>query len=944
MDPEAEARVDIDAQLAEAGWLVQDFNSIHLQSGKGVAVREYPMKSGHGFADYLLFFGLVAIGVIEAKKVGSTLTGVEPQTKKYSEGLPDDLRTPFGDRRLKYLYESTGRETRFTNGLDPVPKSHRIFTFHRPVTLAKNFTFGGLTSPQIPAGAAGVYGDVKSFIGRMKNELPSLPESGLWPAQKLAVRNLEESIRDGRRRHLIQMATGSGKTYTAIMSTFRMIQFGGARRILFLVDRGNLGRQAKREFDHFQVPGTGRKFSEIWNVQLLDSNKIDPVARVVITTVQRMYSILKGEEELQGDEEESLQTLESLHKESPPIVYNPGVPIEMFDVLIVDECHRSIYNLWRQVLEYFDAHLIGLTATPSMQTFGFFQRNLVMEYGHRHAVADGVNVDYNVYRIRTAISEGGSTIEAGEMVDKRDRLTREIRWERLDDDLDYDAKKLDRLVVSMDQIRLIIRTWRDALPSLFPDREHVPKTLIFAKSDSHADDIVQIVRDEFGEGNDFCQKITYKTTGKQPEEHLAAFRNSYNPRVVVTVDMIATGTDVKPIEALLFMRMVRSQNFFEQMKGRGVRIIDDDALIAVTPDAKGGKGRFWIIDAIGVTEEHAQNQSPPLERAPTISFEKLLKAVASGSVDEDIHSTLAGRLSRLRRRLDNTQEAEFKELTGSELSDIIHNMVNSIDPDTIQDTATELIPIPEGQHHSDIHLTQIMHDLMEAASAPFRDPKVREWLAETKRVLDQTIDTISEDFLIGAVVSKEAEERSKVIADSFEDWIDEHKDEIIALQMLYERPRRETPSYKQVKELHRKLMAASASLNPKTVWQAYSTIAETQDRPRQGTGGQAMADIVQLIRHALDPETEVLQPFSSIVESRFDQWMEAQESAGFVYDEEQLRWLHDIADHIGGSLEIHANDFDYAPFFKNGGLGKAHTLFGNRLNPILSELNEVLVR
>lgn len=739
------------------------------------------------------------------------------------------------------------------------------------------------------------------------------------------------------------MATGSGKTYTAIMSTFRMIQFGGARRILFLVDRGNLGRQAKREFDHFQVPGTGRKFSEIWNVQLLDSNKIDPVARVVITTVQRMYSILKGEDELQGDEEESLQTLESLHKESPPVVYNPDVPIEMFDVLIVDECHRSIYNLWRQVLEYFDAHLIGLTATPSKQTFGFFQRNLVMEYGHRHAVADGVNVDYNIYRIRTAISEGGSRIEAGEMVDKRDRLTREIRWERLDDDLDYDAKKLDRLVVSMDQIRLIIRTWRDALPSLFPDREHVPKTLIFAKSDSHADDIVQIVRDEFGEGNDFCQKITYKTTGKKPEEHLAAFRNSYNPRVVVTVDMIATGTDVKPIEALLFMRMVRSQNFFEQMKGRGVRIIDDDALVAVTPDAKGGKGRFWIIDAIGVTEEHAQNQSPPLERAPTISFEKLLKAVASGSVDEDIHSTLAGRLSRLRRRLDNTQEAEFEELTGSELSDVIHRMVNSIDPDMIQDKATELIPIPEGQNHSDIQLTQIKHDLMEAASAPFRDPEVREWLAETKRVLDQTIDTISEDFLIGAVVSKEAEERSKVIADSFEDWIDEHKDEIIALQMLYERPRRETPSYKQVKELHRKLMAASASLNPKTVWQAYSTIAETKDRPKQGTGGQALADIVQLVRHALDPDTEILQPFSDTVENRFDQWMEAQESAGFVYDEEQSRWLRDIADHIGGSLEINVNDFDYAPFAKNGGLGKAHTLFGDRLNSIIIELNEVLV-
>lgn len=934
MTPEELARVDIDAQLVEAGWEVQDYADIYLQIGKGVAVREYPMKTGHGFADYLLFIGLEAVGVIEAKKAGSTLTGVEPQTKKYSEGLPDDIRTPFNDRNLKYRYESTGKETRFTNCLDPKPKSHRLFTFHRPDIVAKNFSFSGVNFGESPT----------SFIVQMNKQIPELPEGRLWPAQKIAVRNLEESIRDGRRRHLIQMATGSGKTYTAIMSVFRMIQFGGARRILFLVDRGNLGKQAKREFDHFEVPGTGRKFSEIWNVQLLNSNKIDPVARVVITTVQRMYSILKGEDELQADEEESLQTLEALHKESPPVVYNANLPIEMFDVLIIDECHRSIYNLWRQVLEYFDAHLIGLTATPSKQTFGFFQRNLVMEYGHRHAVADGVNVDYNVFRIRTSISEGGSTIEAGTMVDKRDRVTREKRWERLDDDLDYDSGKLDRLVVSMDQIRLIIRTWRDSLPVLFPDRTHVPKTLVFAKSDNHADDIVQVIRDEFGEGNDFCQKITYRTTGAKPEEHLAAFRNSYNPRVVVTVDMIATGTDVKPIESLLFMRMVRSQNFFEQMKGRGVRIIDDDALIAVTPDAKEGKGRFWIIDAIGVTEEHAQNESPPLERAPTIAFDKLLKAVATGSVDEDIHSTLAGRLSRLRRQLDNIQQNEFEDMAGTTLSEVIHAMVDSIDPDNIQNKAHELIPVPYDQSHTDVQLNQIMHQLMEEATAPLRNPRVRDWISDTKRALDQTIDVTSQDFLLGAVVSKEAEERCKVVASSFETWIEENKDEIVALEMLYQRPRREMPSFKQIKDLHRKMQSASAILEPKIVWNAYSIIADLQNRPKRGSGGQALADIVQLVRHALDPETEALEPFADIVDYRFDSWLKAQQDAGFEYDDEQTRWLQDIANHIAGSLEIEIEDFDFAPFTKHGGLGKAHLLFGSRLIPIISELNEVLCK
>ena len=933
MTPEELARVDIDAQLVETGWEVQDYADIYLQTGKGVAVREYPMRAGHGFADYLLFIGLEAVGVIEAKKAGSSLTGVEPQTKKYSEGLPEDLRTPFKDRKLKFLYESTGKETRFTNCLDPKPKSHRLFTFHRPDIVTKNFSFSGVNYEEYPT----------SFISQMNEQMDELPEGRLWPAQKIAVRNLEESIRAGRRRHLIQMATGSGKTYTAIMSVFRMIQFGGARRILFLVDRGNLGKQAKREFDNFEVPGTGRKFSEIWNVQLLNSNKIDPVSRVVITTVQRMYSILKGEEELQGDEEESLQTFEALHKKSPPVVYNANLPIEMFDVLIIDECHRSIYNLWRQVLEYFDAHLIGLTATPSKQTFGFFQRNLVMEYGHRHAVADGVNVDYNVFRIRTSISEGGSTIEAGTMVDKRDRGTREKRWERLDEDLDYDSGKLDKLVVSMDQIRLIIRTWRDSLPVLFPDRTHVPKTLVFAKSDNHADDIVQVIRDEFGEGNDFCQKITYRTTGAKPEEHLAAFRNSYNPRVVVTVDMIATGTDVKPIESLLFMRMVRSQNFFEQMKGRGVRIIDEDALVAVTPDAKDGKGRFWIIDAIGVTEEHAQNESPPLERAPTIAFDKILKAVATGSIDEDIHSTLAGRLSRLRRQLNSVEEAEFEQISGTTLGEVIHAMVDSIDPDCIQNKADELLPIPVDQTHTDAQLTQVMHQLMGEATASLRNPKVRDWILDTKRVLDQTIDITSQDILLEALVSKEAVERCKIITDSFETWIEKNKDEIIALQILYQSSSSNTPSFKQIKDLHRKMKSDLSTQSPEMIWGAYSTLAEQKGNSKPSTGGQALADIVQLVRFIINPETEILQPFADTVESRFDEWIKEKEKTGIIFEEEQYLWLRDIADHIGGSLDFQIEDFSYPPFSTKGGLGKAHLIFGEELDVVISELNGVLV-
>jgi type I restriction enzyme R subunit len=275
------------------------------------------------------------------------------------------------------------------------------------------------------------------------------------------------------------------------------------------------------------------------------------VARVVITTIQRLYSMLRGDPELDPTLEEgsAFDTAAGLVREPPPVVYNASIPISHFDVVFIDECHRSIYTLWRQVVEYFDAFLIGLTATPSKQTLGFFNQNLIMEYSHPQAVADGVNVDFDVYRIRTRITEQGSTVEAGFYIDRRDRRTRARRWQQLDDELTYPAAVLDREVVAPDQIRTVVREFHAKLfTEIFPGRTEVPKTLIYAKDDSHAEDIVEIVREEFGRGNDFAQKITYRTTGAKPEDLITAFRNSYFPRIAVTVDMIATGTDIKPLE------------------------------------------------------------------------------------------------------------------------------------------------------------------------------------------------------------------------------------------------------------------------------------------------------------------------------------------------------------------------------------------------------------
>ena len=417
---------------------------------------------------------------------------------------------------------------------------------------------------------------------------------------------------------------------------------------MFLVDRSNLGRQALREFQQYQTPDDGRKFTELYNVQHLQSQTIGDNS-VVISTIQRLYSMLKGEPELDEENEEFSEYESPQDDTEIEIEYNKNIPIGEFDFIVIDECHRSIYNKWKQVLAYFDSFLIGLTATPSKHTIGFFNNNLVTSYTHQRAVADRVNVGYHINRIKTTISNEGSTIEAGETVDKRDKLTREKRYEKLDEDYTYDASQLDRAVVVPDQIRLVMKTFKENLPEIFPGRTVVPKTLVFAKDDNHAEEITKIIREVFDKGNEFCQKITYKTTGEKPETILKSFRNSPNPRIAVTVDMVATGTDIKPLECIIFMRDVQSQLYFDQMKGRGTRVIKPDDLLAVTPDAK-SKDHFVIVDAVGVCD-HAMTDTHSLEKKKGVAFEILMQKAAEGSADEKELQSLAYRMSRLDQKL-----------------------------------------------------------------------------------------------------------------------------------------------------------------------------------------------------------------------------------------------------------------------------------------------------
>jgi len=385
-DPEELARQEIDALLGPCGWTVQDKNAVNLSASRGVAVWELSFKTGE--PDYTLFVDGKAIGTIEAKPAGHSLTGVEEQSEKYVRGVPFGL--PAWRSPLPFSYESTGTETCFISRLDPVPRSRNVFAFHRPEILLAWHENHAL--PQ-SVESIGDYANRKgNFLSRIQHMPPLIDD--VWPPKPQAIMNLEQSLRDNRPRSLVQMATGSGKTLLAIVLSYRLIKFAGAKRILFLVDRGNLGKQTLGEFQQYVSPYNNYKFHEEYIIQRLTSNTLDTSARVCIATIQRLYSMLRGQELDEEADERSVQGLESLFKEAPPIEYNPAFPIDTFDIIITDECHRSIYNLWRQVLEYFDAHLIGLTATPSKQTFGFFKQNLVMEYNHEKAVADGVNVNY----------------------------------------------------------------------------------------------------------------------------------------------------------------------------------------------------------------------------------------------------------------------------------------------------------------------------------------------------------------------------------------------------------------------------------------------------------------------------------------------------------------------------------------------------------------------
>ncbi len=913
--PEQRARDRIDRFLVEAGWQIQSRHSMYVHSLPGVAVRE--LQTNEGPADYVLFVNGNPAGVIEAKKEdeGFHLTIHETQTEKYRSGT---IRLLGNGEPLRFGYESTGEITRFTDYRDPKPRSRPVFAFHRPETLQ-----GWLNEPN-------------TLRARM-HDIPPLDPAGLWKCQFRAINNLEYSFRDAKPRALVQMATGAGKTFAAVTSIYRLLKFAKARRILFLVDTRNLGKQAEQEFMKYLPDDDNCKFTDLYKVQRLTSRFIASDSNVCISTIQRMYSILKAEDLDPADEETN--PAERVVLPGPmPVVYNPAVPMEFFDCVYIDECHRSIYNVWKQVLEYFDAFQVGLTATPDERTFAYFRKNVVSEYTYEQSVADGVNVGYDIYRIVTEITQGGGVIKKDEgFVEVREKLTRRQGWLQPDEDINYAPQQLDRDVVNPSQIRTIIQTFKERFPVLFPGRKEVPKTLIFAKDDSHADDIVQIVREEFGEGNAFCKKITYRAT--DPEGALADLRNDYNPRIAVTVDMIATGTDVKPLECLIFMRDVRSRNYFEQMKGRGCRRVDTDDLRKVSPSAVLGKPGFVVVDAVGVATS-MKTDSRPLERKRTVPFKDLVDAIALGRNDEDTFVSVAGRLARLNTQLTRQKRDRFAELTGGKtIEELTSDLLEAHDLDAIERAARNQFDLDADVKPTSEQEAEAQKQTAIGIAKTFT-PQVREFLESARKSLEQIIDNQNADRVVAAEWDKESVVNAEQTIADFQTYMKEHKDEITALQIFYDQPYRlRELTIEMVREILDCLKADKPTLAPVRVWSAFAQL----DKNVPATPKQELVALVSLLRRIVGLDDK-LTDFEGLVRQRFQDWVfKRHHGDAPKFTEEQMNWLHMIRDHVALSFHVSAEDLELSPFDRQGGLGKFYQLFGHEYEGVLKELNEVLV-
>ena len=828
MLPEEKARVQIDKQLTSAGWDIVSRDE--YVPGSASAVKEALMQ-GNTESDYLLFVDDKAIAVVEAKREENPLGGdVQAQAENYARH-PQGWYGLWVPNRIPLVYLANGEKIFFKNMLQP------------------DSDYMELTEMPSPKKMLSLIGQASEF-----GALPRLDRRGLRDCQYRAETEFEKSIKAGNRKSLAVLATGSGKTYLACLASYRLLNYTPARRILFLVDRNNLARQTESEFSTFDRTEGQQEMSSLYEIRRLKQDN-DIKADIVISTIQKLYAVLTGSP-LTGDDAEDAEDeiyTKVEEKDDGKMVQlgdDLRLPPDYFQLIIVDECHRSIYGKWRAVLDYFSgAHVLGLTATPTPEAYAFFNDNVIEEYTYDDSVVDGVNVPFRIYRIKTEVTEHGGAIKADTMVTETIRRTGLETTYEVHHRVDYDSNALDRSVVNPDQIRKVLEAYKKSIyEELYPDREkrweYVPKTLIFAKDENHATQIVEIAKQVFGEEfgggvvpEHFVQKITYKA--EDSNGLIRDLRAEKDFRIAVTVTLVATGTDVKPLEVVLFMKDVHSDVLYTQMKGRGCRVVDDDKLREVTPNAN-TKECYYIVDAVGVTEHEKVIPHPIINPGPgvkVLTLEALLEHLAHNELSDENLWLLRDYCSTINRRYENNP------LFGRHLDYFIaeYGFAPKAVAFRIQEAFERGLPPPYiSPSEPNTGRMDLIADLIGSIPA-------RRKLLEMQR--GYVVRTENDpDALIYAGFSKET---ARVFIENFERYLDENKDAIEALRIIYN-AKDIVITHSMLVELRDRLLAESRQYGVYQIWKNYKILDDNGDVDELDvkTNVNVLTNLIQIVRFA----------------------------------------------------------------------------------------------
>lgn len=861
MTPEEKARVKIDQWFQDAGWQVVGRDEF-TPCATAVAVRE-GLLTGNLEADYFLFVNGMAVGVLEAKReeIDVSASVVSEQVEKYARSVPSHY--PVLSRPLPLLYKSNGKTLLFRDYRDPHSDYEAIASIHTPKQVARLL---GIDNP---------------FAG-----LPFLNRKGLRNCQYEAVSELERSFRTGQNRALIVLATGAGKTYTACQAAYRMLAYTPMRRVLFLVDRNNLGKQAEGEFGMFRLTENGDAFNTIYTVNRLKSAEIPADSNVVISTIQRLFSFLKGEKITDTDEDDPSDNSEDI--EFPD---NPNLPHDFFDLIIIDECHRSIYGHWSKVLDYFNtARLVGLTATPVPEAVAFFNNNIVANYTLEQSIVDGVNVGSRIYRIKTKATEDGGAIKEGDPLRVVTRYTGKVETVKSKEDKTYTSQELNRSIINPAQIKLTLSTYRDVVytelfndPQREPNMDYLPKTLIFALNEAHATNIVNIAKEVFGRTDPrFVQKITY--SAGDSNELIRQFRNDKDFRIAVTCTLVATGTDIKPLEVVMFMRDVESLTLYTQMKGRGVRIIGDEQLRVVTPNAL-SKDCFFLVDAVGVTEHEHTIPEPSEPAEPTITLKDLLEKIAHGYLPDDYLKRLAAVLARLYNKADNEQRQTFTQLAHADMQDLARRIYDAL--------GKNILP-------SFTDVNEPNNERKGLVAPVANHPEARKYIL-TLAAGFVTRLMPGEDTLVYKGFSRE---EAKSATDEFEQYCREHRDEIEALRILYNNEG-EPITYSMLKDLERRLKMVSSRFSSERLWNYYAILRPDQvKRNTLKKEREALTNLIQLVRFAFG-KTNKLECLMAGARQKFELWC-GQKQAGI--SDKQREVISRIVDYLASNGMCYVRD------------------------------------